>query len=142
MAGNIRLTRIQELVYEMKAGEVMTRDAVTVMPETSMGELREVLRDNRIAGTPVVSEGQMVGIISIEDFINWLAEGAAQSTVAERMTRNVKTVYEDEPLVQVVNKLDSYGFGRLPVIARNGKGLRGVITKGDIMEGLTVSHLE
>ena len=135
MAEN-RLTRIQELVYEMKVGEVMTRRVVTVTPETSMSELRGVLRDNRIAGTPVVSEGQMVGIISIEDFINWLAEGAAETTVAQRMTRDVKVVYEDEPLVHVVNKLDLYGFGRLPVVARDAEALLGVITKGDIMEGL------
>jgi CBS domain-containing protein/anti-sigma regulatory factor (Ser/Thr protein kinase) len=131
-----RLTRIQELVYEMKASEVMTRDVVTVTPETSMSELRRILRDNRIAGTPVMSGNLIVVIISIEDFINWLAEGAVEAAVAERMTRDVKTVHEDEPLVHVVSKLDRYGFGRFPVIERDGKKLLGVITKGDIMEGL------
>lgn len=131
-----RATRIQELVYEMEAGEVMTRDAVIVTPETSMNELREILRSHRISGTPVVSEGRLTGIISIEDFINWLAEGSPEATVADRMTRDVMTVHVDEPLVHVVNKLDRYGFGRLPVIERQSGELAGVVTKGDIIKGL------
>ena len=136
MVEKARFTRIQELVYQMKTDEVMTRHIVTVTPETSMSELRGILRDNRIAGTPVMSEGQMVGIISVEDFINWLAEGAVGATVAERMTRDVKVIYPDESLVHVVSKLDQYGFGRFPVVEREGGKLLGVITKGDIIEGL------
>jgi CBS domain-containing protein len=52
------------------------------------------------------------------------------------MTREVMTIYDDEPLVQVVSKLDRYGYGRLPVIQRNGEKLVGVVTKGDIVAGL------
>ncbi len=136
MVEKARFTRIQELVYQMKTDEVMTRHIVTVTSETFMSELRGILRDNRIAGTPVMSEGQMVGIISVEDFINWLAEGAVGATVAERMTRDVKVIYPDESLVHVVSKLDQYGFGRFPVVEREGGKLLGVITKGDIIEGL------
>ena len=131
-----RLTRIQELVYEIRVSEVMTQDVVTVTPETSMGELRELLRTHRISGAPVLADGRLVGIISIEDFINWLAEGAQSARVADRMTREVLTVRSDEPLVHLVNRLDRYGFGRLPVVDRETGALEGVVTKGDIVEGL------
>ncbi|KKL18312.1 hypothetical protein LCGC14_2476790, partial [marine sediment metagenome] len=103
-----------------------------VEPETSMTELREILRSHRISGTPVVSNGQLVGIISIEDFINWQAEGSVEASVGERMTRQVKTVYEDEPLVHVVSRLERHGFGRFPIIERSSSKLVGVITEGDI----------
>ncbi|MBW8040653.1 MAG: CBS domain-containing protein [Planctomycetes bacterium] len=136
MSGKVQFTRTQELIYEMKVGEVMTHSVVTVKPQTSMNELREVLRSNRISGTPVVSNDRLMGIISIEDFIKWLANGPPKTTVAERMTEAVVTVYDDEPLVQVVSMLDRHGFGRLPVIQRKHKKLVGVITRGDIMEGL------
>ncbi len=136
MSAKARLTRTQELIYEMSAGEVMTRDVVTVAPEASMGQLREVLRSNRISGTPVVSDGRLVGIISIEDFINWLASGPPHAAVGDRMTRKVRTVYDDEPLVLVVSRLDRYGYGRLPVRHRDTGKLLGVITRGDIMRGL------
>jgi anti-sigma regulatory factor (Ser/Thr protein kinase) len=85
---------------------------------------------------PVVSNEQLEGIISIEDFINWLANGPPEATVGERMTKVVVTAYDDEPLVQVVSTLDKCGYGRLPVLQRKGKKLVGIVTRGDIMEGL------
>ncbi len=131
-----QLSPTQELVYEMRADEVMTRRVVTVTPEMLMSELREILRTNRISGAPVVSNGQLVGIVSIEDFIKWLADGPPKARVDERMTREVMTVYDDDSLVQVVSRLDQHGYGRLLVIQRNGEKLVGVVTKGDIVAGL------
>lgn len=130
------LTRTQELVYEVRIGEVMTHPVVTVTPQTSMSELREVLRDNRISGTPVVSEDGLAGIISIEDFINWVMSGPPDATVGDRMTRDVAVAYDDEPLVQAVSKLDRHGYGRLPVVQRKGGNLVGILTNGDIITGL------
>lgn len=135
-SGKVRFTRTQELVYEMKVGEVMTRDVVAVSPQTSMSELRKVLRRHRISGTPVVVDGRLVGIISIEDFIKWLWKGPVEAEVGERMTREVTTIYDDEPVVQLVNKLERSGYGRLPVVDREEGKLVGVATKGDIVAGL------
>ncbi len=133
---NKNITRIQELIYELKVEKVMTANVITVTPQTSMSELRKILRDRRISGTPVVDKEKLVGIISIEDFIKWLAEGGEDAVVEKRMTRGVKTIYSDEPLVHAVDQLDRYGFGRFPVVDREKERLVGVITKGDIMEGL------
>lgn len=131
-----KITRIQELIYELKVEKVMTADVITVTPQTSMSELRKILRNKRISGTPVVEKGKLVGIISIEDFIKWLAEGGKDTVVEKRMTGAVKTICRDEPLVHAVDKLDRHGFGRFPVVDREKGRLVGVITKGDIMEGL------
>jgi CBS domain-containing protein/anti-sigma regulatory factor (Ser/Thr protein kinase) len=136
MTGRAELTKSQELVYEMKTNEVMTTQVVAVTPQTSMDELREILHSHRISGTPVVSKDRLVGIISIEDFINWQANGSPEATVAETMTKTTITAYEDEPLVQVVSVLDRHGFGRLPVIQRGHKKLVGIVTRGDIIKGL------
>ena len=136
MAGKEKITRLHELVYELKVCDVMTRDVIAVTPATSMRELRKILRDKRIAGAPVVEGQKLVGIISIEDFITWLAEGAADVQVGDRMTADVKVLFDDESLVHAVNKLEQHGFGRFPVVDRENKRLIGVITKGDIMGGL------
>ena len=130
------ITKVQEMVYELRVGEVMQTEVISVTPSTPMGELREVLRVNRISGTPVIDEGRLVGIISIEDFIHWLAEGGPDCTIADRMTGSTTTIYDDEPLVRAVNKLERLGFGRLPVLERDNGHLVGVITKGDIVRGL------
>jgi CBS domain-containing protein/anti-sigma regulatory factor (Ser/Thr protein kinase) len=130
------VTKVEEMVYELLVGEVMTKAVIAVMPSTPMRELREVLRANRISGAPVVEEGALVGIVSIEDFIRWLADGSPDCLVVDKMTRDVRTVHDDEPLVVAVNKIERLGFGRLPVLDRSTGRLVGVITKGDIIRGL------
>ena len=130
------ITKIQELVYEMKVKQVMTKDVITVSPQNLMSELRVLLRDNHISGVPVVEQDKLVGLVSIEDFIKCLAEGKTNSPIEERMSRNVDTLYDNEPLVRAVEELERVGYGRYPVIDRENEKLVGIITKGDIIRGL------
>jgi CBS domain-containing protein/anti-sigma regulatory factor (Ser/Thr protein kinase) len=129
------ITRLQELVYELKIGEVMTREVVTVTPQTSMTELREILREHRISGAPVVENGELVGIISIEDLIKALAAGGMGAPVGEKMTRDPVTLRPEGPVVLAVNHFTSYDFGRFPVVDGERK-LVGILTRGDIIQGL------
>jgi len=129
------VTRVQELIYELKIGEVMTKRLVTVTPNTSMAEFKEVLRVNRISGAPVIEDGRLVGIISLEDLIKALSEGDIESPVRNRMTRNVYTVSAHESVIEAVKVFSQKGVGRLPVVDNQGN-LVGIITQGDITHGL------
>jgi CBS domain-containing protein/anti-sigma regulatory factor (Ser/Thr protein kinase) len=131
-----RITKIQELVYDMKVNQVMTADVITVQGRAPMSELREIFRINKISGTPVVDDEKLVGIISLEDFIKWLSDKGDDSPIQSRMTTAVETLYADEPLVSAVSKFEQSGYGRFAVIDRRTGSLVGVITKGDIIKGL------
>jgi CBS domain-containing protein/anti-sigma regulatory factor (Ser/Thr protein kinase) len=133
---SFRFTKIQELVYELKVADVMTKELITVTPQTPMSELRRILRENRISGTPVIDGERMTGVISVEDFINWMAQGYGDCAVADKMSREVTSIFADEPLVHAISRLEEHGFGRLPVLDRSSNRLVGLITKGDIIEGL------
>ncbi|MHC4687491.1 MAG: CBS domain-containing protein, partial [Planctomycetota bacterium] len=135
-ADDMQFSKTQELVYELKVSDAMTRNIITAIPNTLMSELGEVLRSNRISGTPVVEGDKLVGIISIEDFIRWLAKGAKDCPIKDRMTTDVKKLYADEPLIHAVSKLEQTSFGRFPVVDRENERLVGIITKGDIIERL------
>jgi CBS domain-containing protein/anti-sigma regulatory factor (Ser/Thr protein kinase) len=132
----VQFTKIQELVYELRVSDAMTQNVITASSHTSMSELGEVLRSNRISGTPVVEGDKLVGIISIEDFIRWLAEGVKDCSIKDRMTTDVSKLYADEPLIHAVSKLERTSFGRFPVVDRESEKLAGIITKGDIIERL------
>ena len=136
MAPDIKISKVQELIYEMKVGEAMKPDVITVSPQTSMSQLGEILREKRISGAPVAEQDKLVGIISLEDFIKWLAGGQPDCPIDQKMTRDVQTLYADEPLIQAANRFEQLGFGRFAVIDRESKKLLGIITKGDIVEGL------
>lgn len=136
MTPDNKISKIQELVYEIRVGEVMKRNVFTVSPRTHMSILRVILQENRISGAPVVDGDKLVGIISLEDFIKWLADREQDCPISEKMSRDVQTLYADEPLTQAVNKFERFGFGRFAVIDRQNRQLLGIITKGDIVEGL------
>jgi CBS domain-containing protein/anti-sigma regulatory factor (Ser/Thr protein kinase) len=129
------VTKLQELTYELKVDDAMTKEVVTVTPQMTMAEFREVLRTHRISGTPVLEDGRLVGIVSLEDLIKALANGEIEATIGEEMAQDVKTLYCDEPLVHAVGQFARLRYGRFPVIDRKGK-LVGILTQGDIVRAL------
>lgn len=130
-----QISKSQELVYELKIGEIMSKDPIVVCPDCRMSELKEILRVKRISGVPVLDGDRLVGIISIEDLIVALGRGEPSARVGDEMTREVQTVYVDESVIQAVTKFARYGFGRLPAVDREGR-LVGIVTQGDIVRGL------
>ena len=118
----------------------MTREVNTISPQASMRDLRDLLRDHRISGVPVVENGRLVGIISIENLIQTLGECNIDSTVREHMTTNVYTLHLDDPLVKAVNLFARFGYGRFPVVEADNQ-LVGIITKSDIVRA-TLRQME
>ena len=129
------ITKLQELTYELTVEQAMSPKVITISPHDTMAQFREVLRVNCISGTPVVEDGEMIGVISIEDLIKALAAGELNATVGGKMSRRLETLYADEPLVCAVDKFARFDFGRFPVVDRAGH-LVGVIAQGDIMRAL------
>ena len=128
-------TKVQELVYELKIEQVMTANVVTVGPDAPMSSLAETLRLNRISGCPVLENGELVGIISLEDLIKTLICGDTEAAVRDRMTTAVITASAHESVIEAVKKFSQYRVGRLPVVDRDRK-LVGMLTSGDITRGL------
>ncbi len=136
VSANSRVTKTQEMVYEMRVGDVMTRKVITVRPTDLMSRLRSIFKDNRISGVAVVDGDRLAGLVSLEDFIKWMADREQDCAVEKKMTMRVETLYEDEPLVAAIGKFERTGLGRFPVLQRQPKRLVGIVTKGDIIEGL------
>jgi CBS domain-containing protein/anti-sigma regulatory factor (Ser/Thr protein kinase) len=131
-----KASKTQEMVYEMKVGDVMTREVITVRPTTRLSELRGLLQQNRISGLPVVDEERLVGLVSVEDFIKWLADRQDDCPIEQRMTKKLETLNRDDPLVLAIGKFEKTGLGRFPVLDRRTRKLVGILTKGDVIEGL------
>lgn len=128
-------TVINELVYEFKVRDAMTKKVITVHPENTLREVQVILRENRFSGVPVMDKGQLVGIVSLEDIIKALDKGYIEEKVGKWMTKNVVTIRDNVSLSQAVSEFQIHKYGRLPVMDENQK-LVGIITSGDI-----VTHL-
>ncbi len=129
------LTQVEALAYELQVKDVMTQPVVSIGPGDDMRHLSELLRTHNITGVPVVSEGKLVGIISVKDLIAALEKGDRAAPVSAYMTENLFTLVEGDALVRALEVFSETGVGRLPVLDSSGR-LVGLVTKGGIANGL------
>jgi CBS domain-containing protein/anti-sigma regulatory factor (Ser/Thr protein kinase) len=132
----LQARKTQELVYELRVEQAMKENVCTVGPEETMDDVRDILREKKISGAPVVAGDELVGIISIEDLIKCLVRGEMKEKVKDKMTTDVATLYSDDLLVVAINRFEKYRYGRFPVVDRKSKRLIGILTKGDVIRCL------
>lgn len=58
----------------MRVADVMTRGVNTITPRTTVEETMIMFAEKRCRHLPVVSEGRLIGLISIGDISRWMAE--------------------------------------------------------------------
>jgi acetoin utilization protein AcuB len=66
---------IHELIYllsQIKIGDIMTKDPVTVPPDYTIEETASILLNNNISGVPVVQDEKVVGLITQLDMFRAL----------------------------------------------------------------------
>jgi CBS domain-containing protein/anti-sigma regulatory factor (Ser/Thr protein kinase) len=129
----LQAARTQELIFELRVQQAMTKQVITVAPESTMEDVRQILKEHRLSGLPVTDKGVLVGIVSIEDLIRSLRGGDGCEPVCLWMSMNAATLFADELLVYAVQKFERSGYGRFPVIDRTTRKLVGILTKGDIL---------
>jgi CBS domain-containing protein/anti-sigma regulatory factor (Ser/Thr protein kinase) len=129
------ITRAEELAYELRIREVMTKDVFCLSPDMKMASALDIFRKERISGAPVTQEDKLLGILSIEDLIRSLREQNLEAEVRDYMTIDLTTVREFDPVVEALKTFARTQYGRLPVLDEDG-ALVGIITKGDISNGL------
>jgi len=132
MAENI--TKIEELAYELRVREVMTRETKVVSPDMTMRDVVEMFRLERISGAPVVEGKKIRGVVSMEDIIRCLLANDIDAPASKYMTEKPITVRLNEPVVEALKHFVTTKVGRLIVVSQDDQ-LEGIITKGDITRG-------
>lgn len=129
------ITKVEELAYELLISQVMASDISTISPDQNMEQVSDLFREKRISGAPILADGKLQGIISIEDLIRCLRLNDLNAPVSKYMSNNVITVNAYDPVIEALKTFVQKRVGRLPVVDIDGH-LVGIITKGDITRGL------
>jgi CBS domain-containing protein/anti-sigma regulatory factor (Ser/Thr protein kinase) len=124
-------------MYQLKVRDVMTRTVHTVAADNTLRDVQHIMRDRKISGVPVVEDGKLVGIVSLDDIIRALDCGEIEKPVGAKMTRHVRTVQDHVSAVKAIDEMEQAGFGRLPVLDKSGR-LVGIITHWDVVRKLLV----
>ncbi len=108
----------------------------TISPKASVTEAAEVLAAKRIGSLVASDDGSTaLGIISERDIVRELGKrGAAcmSETVAQMMTKNVKTCEVTDKADEILSRMTEGRFRHMPV-TDNGK-MVGIITLGDVVK--------
>jgi len=68
-------TEVDTVVYNMfTIDQVMSKNVVTVNSETTIKDVAEILAKNEFHALPIVDQGELVGIVTTTDLINYLIE--------------------------------------------------------------------
>jgi len=146
----------------IKAKDIMTKDVVTVTPETDILQAAKRLLENHFNGLPVVDhEGRLLGILCQDDLIvqqkqvplpsvftlldgmiplfsgkqmEKEVEKMVAMTVSQAMTPNPRTVEPETALEEIATLMVRKNIHTLPVLEK-GK-LVGIIGKEDVLRTL------
>lgn len=128
----------------MYIGRIMRTDLVTVTPETTLVQARELVEEKGIDHLLVVNnKGKLVGIVSDRDLKqNWASPATALSThelnyllqkveVAFIMVKTVITIAPDTTIERAAYIMQTNNISSLPVMENDE--LVGIITSTDVM---------
>lgn len=132
----------------MNVSERMTKNVITVSPDTPFQDALNLMRENKIRRLPVVDKGgRLVGIVVEKDLLYASPSPATSLSVFEIhyllskihvkdvMTKRVITVGEDCPLEEAARIMVDNKIGSLPIM--RDKELVGIITETDIFKVFT-----
>lgn len=140
----------------MKVRDLMTTDPLTATPEMLLKEAARLMVRNKVSGLPVLSDGELVGIVTEGDFLrqeanrdqpyrfslldalfgDGPAEPPAVETVAEVMSENVITITPGASIGEAARVMANQRVKRLPVIDEDGV-LVGIISRADVVNAFT-----
>ncbi len=69
------LTIVQDIYKDMTAADIMTREPLKVESSDSIGLAADIFRANTLHALPVVDDGELVGIITPHDLLNYAFQG-------------------------------------------------------------------
>ena len=153
--------------YQRKSGEIrcsdiMSRDLITVKPDTAVATAWQLLRKHKISMLPVVNDEQhLLGVISTVDFLKNLKvphywgllrhvnqlllrnkhSSQYKRNVADIMVSKLTVVHEHEHIAALVPVLSDQGLHHIPVLNAQQQ-LVGIITQSDLIAALFNAKLD
>ena len=143
----------------MKVKEIMTKDIISITPDTNASEALELLLKMRISGLPVLDEkNKLVGMFTEKEVLSAILpsyvgsvgrfmyqenpKAVRQKTLAFRhlkvkdvMRRTSVTLDEDTTLCEVARIMLTQKARRITVLNK-AKEVVGIVARGDVVEAL------
>jgi acetoin utilization protein AcuB len=131
----------------MKVKHWMTKDPLTVSPDTLAVEAQKIMKENKIRRLPVVDKGKLVGMVTFRNLIEAAPSSATSLSIHELnylimkikikdlMKKNVITVSPEDTVIDAIVRGVEKGIGGFPVVDEQGR-LVGIVTETQIARAM------
>ena len=136
---------IPEKISSIKIPQIMSERVVTALPTTTIFETAKTMATEGFRRLPIVSEGKLMGIITVMDIIRFFGTGKVfqylrsgtitqvlNTPALEIATKNVTTIQPEADIGEAAKIMRQKNIGALPVV-KEGK-LIGIITERDFFK--------
>jgi CBS domain-containing protein len=133
------------MISGAKVSDLMSKKVVTATPKTSILKAEKKMIKNGFRRLPIVSEGKLVGIVTIMDILRFFGSGKVfqhlqsgtidhvlQTPVIETAVKDVVTVDRNVDVGEAAQLMWEKGIGALPVL--ENEKLIGIITERDFFK--------
>jgi acetoin utilization protein AcuB len=126
----------------MNVGRRMSHPVITVQPNMPITKAHELMSKDKIRRAPVVKNGKVVGMVTLNDIQRAYPSTAtslavweittlvAKIQVKDIMIKDVRTVQEETPIEEAARIMTDNEISALPVM--RGEELVGIITETDL----------
>ena len=123
-------------IPKQTVGDIASRDVVSFKVDCSVKEAARKLVDNEIDGAPVIKDGKVIGVFTLTDLVNAIADDNEDKKVGELMSTNVVIVNEDLKIANAIDIMLKKSISRL-IVADNNQTLLGIVTRTDLLDSIT-----
>jgi Zn-dependent protease/CBS domain-containing protein len=134
----------QQTVLKAAFQDVVVRDIMTsrenldtVSENTSIAELMTRMFQERHTGYPVMRDGRLVGMVTLDDARSVREVERDAYTVDDVMTRDITGIDPDADAIEAMVLMQQLGVGRLPVLG-DDEELVGLISRSDLMTAFNI----
>lgn len=124
------------MLKSVKVRDYMTRNLITVKPDSELFAAIQLLLSHHISGTPVVDDtGHLVGMLSEGDCLKGIIAGAYHEEVGGQvsayMTRELQVISPEADIFHAAQLFTQHRRRRLPVVENDR--LVGQISRCDVL---------
>jgi CBS domain-containing protein len=124
--------------HELKAELLMEQKVISCLPDDSGRHIASQLTKFNFGSLPVVDDGGiLVGLVSEFDLLKVLMNGRKLEDVKakEIMSKDIKVVYEDTPVDEIIRLLEKEHLLRVPVVRPVVKDAKlvGIVARRDVL---------
>jgi len=125
----------QKIKSGILAEDIMSSPVKTVSTTTSIEEMGKILLRYGHTGIPVVNEGKLRGIITMQEVNRAERHGFGKEPVSKYMSNQIISVDLRTPLNEIQELMINHDIGRILVVGQD-KRLMGIVTRTDLIRNL------